>query len=244
MDVCKLNLSSWNEVEVRLYVIEVLFKLRELTSAKQRILICDNWWPPLFEACLVMCINHEVDKRTLHASAHAAKKIEASSCKLYATVKINHAQLGSKIPMRLWLKIKLSWLSPLANLRVIGVILAIRNRCVRNVWNSCNKSRELFLNLSATLVKLCDTVFISCYLLFSCLSLFLLALTHEKANLLRNSVALCLKRLNLSDYASALLIKLKEFLAIPMSILPGLARLIYEVRVLAHKFDIKHAASP
>ena len=244
MDVCKLDLSSWNEVEVRLYVIEIFFKLRELTSAKQRVLICDNWWPPLFEACLVMCINHEVDKCTLHASAHATKKIEASSCKLYATVKINHAQHGSKIPVRLWLKIKLSWLSPLANLRVIGVILAIRNGCVRNVWNSCNKGGELFLNLSAALIKLCDAIFVSCYLLFSCLSLFLLALTHKKANLLRNSVTLCLKRLNLGNYAPALLVKLKEFLAIPMGVLSGLASLIHEVRILAHKFDIKHAASP
>ena len=34
MDVCELDLSSWNEVEVRLYVIEIFFKLRELTSAK------------------------------------------------------------------------------------------------------------------------------------------------------------------------------------------------------------------
>ena len=191
-----------------------------------------------------MRINHKVNKRALHASTHAAKQIKTSSRKLYATIKVNHAQLRSKIPVCLWLKIKLSWLSPLANLRVIGVILAIRNGCVRNVRNSCNKGGELFLNLSAALIKLCDAVFVSCYLLFSCLSLFLLALTHKKANLLRNSVTLCLKRLNLGNYASALLVKLKEFLAIPMGVLSGLARLIYEVRILAHKFDIKHAASP
>ena len=225
-------------------MVEILFKLRKLTGTKQGILIGNNWWPPLFESCLVMCINHEVDKRTLHTSAHAAKQIKTSSRKLYATIKVNHAQLRSKIPVCLWLKIKLSWLSPLANLRVIGVILAIRNGCVRNVWNSCNKGGELFLNLSAALIKLCDAIFVSCYLLFSCLGLFLLALTHKKANLLRNSVTLCLKRLNLGNYASALLVKLKEFLAIPMGVLPGLARLIYEVRILAHKFDIKHAASP
>ena len=244
MDVGELNLSSWNEVKVRLNVVEVLFKLRKLACTKQGILIGNNWWPPLFESCLVVRINHKVDKRALHTSTHAAKQIKTSSRKLYATVKVNHAQLRSKIPVCLWLKIKLSWLSPLADLRVIGIVLAVRNRCVWNVWNSCDKSRELLLNLSATLVKLCDAIFISCYLLFSCLSLFLLALTHKKANLLRNSVTLCLKRLNLSNYAPALLVKLKEFLAIPMGVLPGLARLIYEVRILAHKFDIKHAASP
>ncbi len=46
---------------------------------------------------------------------------------LYATVKeTNHAQLGSKIPVRLWLKNQTELALPTCEPQVIGIILAIR----------------------------------------------------------------------------------------------------------------------
>ncbi len=89
-----------------------------------------------------MCINHEVDKRTLMRRQPPLKEDRSEFCKLYATVKIMPSSVESRY--NLAQKIKLSWLSPLADLQGYQVILAARNGCV-NVWNSRSKGSRLFL---------------------------------------------------------------------------------------------------
>ncbi len=49
MDIGKLNLRSWNEVKVGLYVIEIILKLGKLSRSKERIMIGDDRRPKFLQ---------------------------------------------------------------------------------------------------------------------------------------------------------------------------------------------------
>ena len=183
MDIGKLNLRSWNEIKIGLYVIKIILKLGKLACSKKRIMIGDNRRPKLLKPGFIVLVNHKVDQRTLHTGTKSTKKVEPCSGKLYTSIKINNPQVNAKIPVCFRFKIKFSRSSPATNFRIVRIINAIGHRLIRNVWNCSHKRRQLFFNVTATLIKLGYTLLVGTNLLLCCLSFILFTLTHKKANL-------------------------------------------------------------
>ena len=244
VDVGQLDLGRGDEVEVRLHVVEVLVELGQLAGAKQAVVVGDDGGPPLLEAGLVVHVDEEVDERALHAGAHAAQQVEAGAGKLHAAVEVNDAQLGAKVPVGLGLKVKLARGAPATHLGVVGVVLAVGNVLVRDVGNGGDEVKELLLHGIATVVQRGDALLVGGDLGLLGLGLLLLALAHQLADLLGGAVAGRLERLDLGDDGAALLVKLKELLAVPVSVLAGLAGLVHKVGVLANELDVEHLDSP
>ncbi len=141
-------------------------------------------WPPLFEAiCLVVSIMKLISAHAMRA--YATKKIEASSCKLYATVKSIMSSSGPRSRCAFGSN-QTELALPTCRPQGYRIILAIGTDASRNVWNSRNKGGELFLHLSRV-IKLCDAIFVSCYTCSLAASQPLPSCPHAHKNLLRNS---------------------------------------------------------
>jgi hypothetical protein len=243
VDVGELDLSRGDEVQVGVHVVEVLIELGQLAGAEEAVVVGDDGGPPLLEAGLVVHVDEEVDEAALHAGTHATQQVEAGAGELDAAVEINHAQLGAKVPVSLGLEVELARGAPAAHLGVVGVVLAVRHVLVRDVGDGGNEVEELLLNVRALLAELGDALLVGGDLRLGGLGLVLLAVLHEKADLLGHGVAVGLELLDLGDDGAALLVELEELLAVPVRVLAGLAGLVHDVGVLADELDVEHVLS-
>ena len=243
MQVGKHDLSRGDEIEVRVHVVEVVLELGQLAGTEERLAVGDDGQPPLLEAGLDMHVDHEADEGALHAGAQATERVEARTGDLDAAVEVDDSQVRAKVPVRLCLEVELARGAPATDLRVVGVVLAVRDALVRDVGDGGNQVEELLLNLVALVVELGNTLLVGSDARLGGLGLVPLALAHELANLLGDGVALRLEPLDLHDDGATLLVKLEELLAVPVRVLTGLARLVHDVGILANELDVEHVHS-
>jgi len=243
VDVREHDLGRGDEVHVGVHVIEVLVELGQLAGTKERVMVGDDRWPPLLEAGGGVRINHEVDERALHTSAHPAEKVEAGTGKLDATVEVDHSRGRAQVPMGEGCEVKLARNAPAPYLRIIGVILAKGHGLVGDVGNGGHEIEELLLHGATLLVKFGDAALVGRNLGLGGLRLGRLPLAHELANRLGGRVSICLKTLDLGDGATALFVKLKESRTVPMGVLPRFTGLVHEVGIVSDELDVEHVYS-
>ena len=240
MDVGEHDLGRRDKIHAAAHVEEILVKLGQLARPEKRLAIRDDGWPPLLEASLRVLVDKEVDECALHKGTDTAKQVEAGTRKLDATVEVDHARGDTKVPVGLGREVKLAWLSPASQLGIVRVVPAVGNRLMWDVGNGRDQIEERPVKARAPLVEPGDATLVGGDLGLRPLRLILLALPHQLADELGLGVAFGLEPLDLADSGAARLVKLKEALAIPVSVLPRLAGLVHNVRVLSNKLDVEH----
>ena len=232
-----------NEVHALAGLEQVLFELRQLAGAEQRVTVGHSRAPPFLVTARGVRVGHEVDDGALQAGAQTAKQRETAARELHCALSVDDAQVGTKIPMRLRFEAfsaKIARSAPAANLRVVVFVLADR-RGVRGHVRRRNKDfvhgAVRFLALGACGGKLLVDL---AHTLFRGLGFVLFALAHERADLLGKRIALCLQGLFFRDGGLARRIQLCEAVFIPV----GVARFHGSgdgVLILANETKVQHS---
>ena len=108
--------------------------------------------------------------------------IVAGTRKLDATVEVDHARGGTKVPVGLGREVKLARLSPASQLGIVRVVPAVGNRLMWDVGNGRDQIGELPVKARAPLVELGDATLVGGDLGLRPLRLILLALPHQLAD--------------------------------------------------------------
>ena len=184
-------------------------------------------------------VHHEVDAGALKAGAEAFVEREARARDLGSAVSVEDVELRAEVPMRLRLEVELRRLTPLADLRVLRVVLANRHVLTRHVRDVEHDVAELGLDILELLVELRDLGTDGAHLEDLRLGIFLVLL-HD-TDLLRDRVALALERLRLLQELAALLVETFKIIEV-QRVAAILEHLTDLVEMFAHKFDIQQCS--
>ena len=154
--VRRRHLSRRHEVVVEAFELEhVVGELRQLARARHALLVGDVRCEHLRVAVLVgVQVHHEVDAGALEAGAEAFVEREARARDLGSAVGVEDVELRAEIPVRLRLEVELRRLPPLADLRVLRVVLADWHVLARHVRDVEHDVAELGLDVLELLVEL------------------------------------------------------------------------------------------
>ena len=141
--------------------------------------------------------------------------------------------------MRLKVEVELARGAPTTTLDVLVLVLAKRGGLARDVGQVSHKVVLLLLEGGAALGQTVDLLVDGAHGLLGGLGLVLLALLHQGTDLLGLGVTRGLELLDLGDDGTALVVELKELLAVPRRLAIGHGG-VDGIGVLANKLDIKH----
>ena len=141
--------------------------------------------------------------------------------------------------MRLKVEVELARGAPAATLDVLVLVLTVRGGLARNVGQVSHEVVLLLLESGAALGQTVNLLVDGAHGLLGGLGLVLLALLHQGADLLGLGITRSLELLDLGDDGTALVVELKELLAIPRRLAVSHGD-IDGIGVLANKLDIKH----
>ena len=140
-------------------------------------------------------VNHKVAGVSQHCGMQscdiAHQIIESVSGYLSCAVQIDAVETLHNLGVVRNLEIRNYRLAVTLNLYVLAVVFPDRYTRVNNVRDSHHVLQDLLIQLFFLLGKLCQTVCLCSYLLLNFLCLFLLALAHQRADLLGQLVTLC-----------------------------------------------------
>ena len=239
--VRRRHLSRRHEVVVETLEFEhVIGKLRQLARTRHARLVGDVRCEHLRVAVLVgVQVHHEVDAGALEAGAESLVEREARARDLGSAVGVEDVELRAEIPVRLRLEVELRRLPPLADLRVLRVVLADWHVFARHVRDVEHDVAELGLDVLELLVELRDLGADGAHLEDLRLGIFLVLL-HD-TDLLRDRVALALERLRLLQEIAALLVETFKIIEV-QRVAAVLEHLTDFVEMFAHKFDIQQCS--
>ena len=186
-----------------------------------------------------MRIEEEVDEGTLQAGTGATENGETAAGELVAALEVKNVEVGAQIPVRLKVEVELARGAPAATLDVLVLVLAVRRGLARNVGQVSHEVVLLLLEGSTTLGQTVNLLVDGAHGLLGSLGLVLLALLHQGADLLGLGITRSLELLDLGDDGTALVVELKELLAIPRRLAVSHGD-IDGIGILANKLDIKH----
>ena len=246
MQVGQLHLGRGNEVEALGGVEQILLELRQLAGARKRGGVGHGRHPPLLVAAGGVLIQHEGDEGALQAGTGAAEHVEAALGQLHAALEVDDIQGRPQIPVGLGLKAlggEVARGAPAAHLRVVVLVLADGGRGVAQVRHAHEQRLQRVVGLGAGGAGRFQLLVDLAHLLLGGLGLVLLALAHEGADLLGDTVALGLEGLFLGDDLATLHIEGSELLRIErrMAVPHGLGHFI---KMVANVFDIQHRGAP
>ena len=140
-------------------------------------------------------VNHEITGIGQHCGMQsrniAHQVIESVSGYLSCAVQIDAVETLHNLGVVRNLEIRNYRLAVTLNLYVLAVVFPDRYTRVNDVRDSHHILQDLLIQLFFLLGKLCQTVCLCSYLLLNFLCLFLLALAHQRADLLGQLVTLC-----------------------------------------------------
>ena len=186
-----------------------------------------------------MRVKEEVDEGALQAGTGATENGEAAAGELVAALEVENVQIGTQIPVRLKVEVELARGAPATTLDVLVFVLAKRGGLARDVGQMSHEVVLLLLEGGAALGQTVDLLVNGAHGLLGGLGLVLLALLHQGADLLGLGVARGLELLDLGDDGTALVVELKELLAVPRRLAVSHGG-VDGIGVLANKLDIKH----
>ena len=239
MQVGKHDLGGGDQEVVARDVIGVVLELGQLTRAKHGLTLDDDGRPPLLKTTAGVRIEEEVDEGALQAGASATENGKTAAGELVAALEVEDVQIGAQIPVRLKVEVELARGAPAATLDVLVLVLAVRRGLARNVGQVSHEVVLLLLESSAALGQAVNLLVDGAHGLLGGLGLVLLALLHQGADLLGLGITRSLELLDLGDDGTALVVELKELLAIPRRLAVSHGD-IDGIGVLANKLDIKH----
>ena len=189
-----------------------------------------------------MLIQHEGDEGALQAGTGAAEHVEAALGQLHATLEVDDIQGRPQIPVGLGLKAlggEVARGAPAAHLGVVVLVLADGGGGVAQVRHAHQQGVQGVVGLGAGGAGRLQLLVDLAHLLLGGLGLVLLALAHERADLLGDAVALGLQGLLLGNQLAALNVKGGELLGIEgrMAVLHSLG---YFVEMFTYVLDVQH----
>ena len=239
VQVGKHDLGGRDQEVVARDVIGVVLELGQLARTEHGLTLDDDGRPPLLEATARVRVQEEVDKGALQAGAGATENGEAAAGELVATLEVEDIEVGAQIPVRLKVKVELARGAPAATLDVLVLVLTVRGGLARNVGQVRHEVVLLLLKSGTALGQTVNLLVDGAHGLLGGLGLVLLALLHQGTDLLGLGVTRGLELLDLGDDGTALVVELKELLAVPRRLAIGHGG-VDGIGVLANKLDIKH----
>ena len=94
-----------------------------------------------------MDVQHPLDERALQLGRRAGQDVEAGACDPRATLKVDDAERGAKVPVRLRLEIVLANLAPLARDDVVLLGRAAGHGGVGQVWQVAEALGDLLIKV-------------------------------------------------------------------------------------------------
>ena len=233
------NLGGRDQEVVARDVISVVLELGQLPRTEHGLTLDDDGRPPLLEATTRVRVQEEVDEGALKTGAGATENGKTAAGELVAALEVEDVQIGAQIPVRLKVEVELARGAPTTALNVLVLVLAVRRGLARDVGQVSHEVILLLLESASALGQTVNLLVDGAHGLLGGLCLVLLALLHQGADLLGLGVARSLELLDLGDDGTALVVELKELLAIPRRLAISHGG-IDGIGVLANKLDIKH----
>ena len=151
------NFRGWHKIKIFFVIfVKIIGELWQLSRTEHRI-GPDHERQIFFGIALTnMKVEHVCDQRALKPRARSAQHIEARAGDLRAALKVNDAERGAKVPMRLGLKVELFWFADRSQDNILAIVFAIRRARIGNVWNGCGQRVELRFNFRDFFIERVD----------------------------------------------------------------------------------------
>ena len=195
-------------------------------------------------------VDHEVAGISQHCGMQscdvAHQVVETISGYLSCAVQVDAVEALHNLSVIRNLEIRYHRLAVALNLYVLAVVFTDRYTRIDDIRDGHHILQDLLIQFFLFLRKLCQTVCLCGYLLLDLFCLFLLALAHQRANLLGKLVTLCTQVICFLLSCSLLSVQRNDLVYQAQLLILELVTdvLFYDFRVFSYKFYIQHDFSP
>src|SRR5579872_1214522 len=98
-------------------------------------------------------IEHEICQRAFQLCAQIPVHRKSRSGQLHRSLKIENAEIGPEVPVRLWSEVEFGWRAPRPYFYILISAAADRNALVRQIWNAGHNLAEPGIQIACGLFQ-------------------------------------------------------------------------------------------